>query len=254
VVKKKGAAKPASRFYAILGIIAIAGVGLISFAALRPKNDVTTVDTSVGPAQAQGYVLGNPNAPVQVTEFADFECPACSQFATVTEPDVRKRLIDQGTVSLRFYDFPLPQHRNSLAASNAAACAADQNKFWEMHDMLFQTQDQWNGEATSRPKGVFKDLVKNLGMDVGKWEDCFDKRPHMGRIQANRREGELRKVGQTPTFVIGDQMLPGAIAYDKLKAYVDTALAKAPVAAAAKPDSASRAAGTVPDSAKKAAK
>jgi protein-disulfide isomerase len=244
VVKKGGGkgGQPASRFYAILGVIAVAGLAVIAFVATRSSANVTTVDTTLGPAVAEGYLYGSPNAPVQIIEFADFECPACAQFAAVTEPDVRKRLIDQGTVALRFYDFPLQQHPNSLPASLAAACAADQGKFWEMHDALFNAQDSWNGVATSRPKGVFEGFVRQLGLDAAKWEECYDSQRHRARILANQKEGERRRVGQTPTFIIGDKLLPGAISYDRLKAYVDTALAAVQAAAAAKGDTVAKSA------------
>jgi protein-disulfide isomerase len=220
---KANAKRSTGPFYAVLGFIAIAGIGILAYVATRPKDLVSTVDAKLPPAKAEGYLLGNPNAPIQVLEFADFECPACSQFATLSEPDVRKRLIDPGIISYRFFDYPLPMHKNTWHASNAAACAADQGKFWEMHDALFNGQDRWNTAATSRPKSVFLGYVRALGLDTGKWEQCFDGRVHQRRIEANATEAERRHVGLTPTFVIGNKMLPGAISYDKFKAYVDSA-------------------------------
>ena len=81
--------------------------------------------------QSAGYTIGNANAPVEVTEFGDFECPACGHFATLTEPDIRKRYVSTGKVLWRFVDFPLTMHRNTWHASRAAACADEQGKFWE---------------------------------------------------------------------------------------------------------------------------
>jgi protein-disulfide isomerase len=241
VVKKSKAARSQTPFYVGLAAIAVLGIALIGWMASRPKQGVTTVDPNLPPAQAEGYLLGNPNAPVTIVEFADFECPACGQFATITEPDVRARLINTGQANLRFYDYPLPMHKNTWPASNAAACAADQGKFWEYHDLLFAGQDKWNGEATSRPKGVFKGYAQQLGLDVDKWETCFDSQTHQPRIMANVREAERRQVGQTPTFIIGDKMIPGAVGYDKLKAYVDSALASG--AGRASADSSKKSAG-----------
>ncbi len=222
------------KFYAALAIVAVLGVAILGYVATRPKSNVTTVDPNLPPAKAEGYLYGKPDAPVQVVEFADFECPACGNFATISEPDVRQRVLDAGLANLRFYDFPLPMHKNTWAASNAAACAADQGKFWEMHDRIFLSQDQWNGEATSRPKGVLKDLAKQLGLDVDVWEKCFDARVHQNRIEANKNEAERRGVGQTPTFVIGNKMIPGALSADEFKAYVDSAAALLPRADSAK--------------------
>jgi protein-disulfide isomerase len=156
---------------------------------------------------------------------------------------VRTRLIETGEISYRFFDLPLESHRNTWSASNAAACANEQGKFWEMHDKIFENQDKWSGEATSRPKSVLQDLAKEIGLDVGKWESCFDEQKYLREIQANRAEGERRMVQSTPTFVIGSKMIPGSISFDKFKAYVDSAKAEAgiaPAAAPAAPDSAAK--------------
>ena len=223
VKKSKSSAK--TPFYAAIGVVALFGVGALAYVASRPKNVATTVDAAkIVPGEPQGYLLGKPDAPVQVIEFADFECPACGQFATLSEPDIRKRLIDAGTISYRFYDYPLPMHKNTWAASNAAACADEQGKFWEMHDQLFNAQDQWNGQATSRPKGKFKEYVKALGLNVDQWEACFDARKYQARIKANELMATKRGASQTPTFVIGDKMIGGAISFDRFKALVDSAL------------------------------
>lgn len=224
------------RFYALLGLVALVGVVFIGYQMTRPKASAIAVDPSTPLPKAEGYVLGNPEAPVQVIEFADFECPACGNFATITEPDVRKRLIETGKISLRFIDFPLPMHPNTWQASRAAACANEQGKFWEMHDQIFANQDRWNGIATKRPDGELQRLAKAVGLDEGKWASCYKAEKYLRNIQANQKEGERRGVGQTPTFIIGSKMLPGSLSYDSFKAYVDTALAAGkPVADTTKP-------------------
>ena len=222
---KKSKAPSRTPFYAALGVVALCGVGALAYVASRPKNAATTVDPAkIVPGEPQGYLLGKADAPVPVIEFADFECPACGQFATLAEPDIRKRLIDAGTISYRFYDYPLPMHKNTWAASNAAACADEQGKFWEMHDQLFNAQDQWNGQATSRPKSKFQEYAKAIGLNVDQWEACFDAKKYQPRIKANEQMALKRGASQTPTFVIGDKMVGGAIAFDRFKALVDSAL------------------------------
>ena len=227
--KKKNVVRNASSrptgFYVLLGLIAVLGASILGYTLTRkPKAPVGTEvkydSATSGPAQ--GYTIGKADAPVKIIEFADFECPGCGHFATVTEPDVRKRIIEPGLANLTFYDFPLPQHLNSQAAHNAAACAGDQNKFWEMHDKLFDTQDQWNTQATDSPKPFFQKYAEDLGLDSKAWETCYDSRKHQGRILANRNEGEKRQVGSTPTFIVGTKSYPGAIPYDALKAIVDS--------------------------------
>ncbi len=216
---------PRARFLASLGLLVVVGIIAIAYASKKsapPVISTTPVDpATLGPAQ--GYLLGRADAPVQILEFADFECPACGSFAVVTEPDVRKRIVDAGLASYRYFDFPLPMHKNTWYASNAAACANDQGKFWEMHDQLFLNQPEWNSEATSNPTTVLQGYAKVLGLDVDKWRACYDAQTHLRDIQANKAEGERRKVNQTPTFVIGDHQIAGLLPYDQFKAYVDSA-------------------------------
>ena len=240
VREARSASSRPKAFYWVLGAIALVGVAALGYVATKPKTAATDVlqardTTNAGPSQ--GYLMGKVDAPVNVLEFADFECPSCAGFATVTEPDVRTRIIDTGLASLTYYDFPLTQHRNTLAASNAAACADEQGKFWPMHDRLFQEQDKWNGEATDAPKPFFKRYAQEVGLDVSKWESCYDARKYQKRISANLAEGLRRGVYQTPSFMIGTKLYAGMRSYDDLKAIVDSVAkaTSAPVATAAPP-------------------
>jgi protein-disulfide isomerase len=233
---------PGKGFWLALGAVAVLGLGALGYVASRPKTTTAVaVDPSLPLLKAEGYLLGSPSAPIEVIEFADFECPGCGQFSNLTEPDVRSRLVSTGMIRMRFMDYPLPMHRNTWDASLAAACANDQGKFWEMHDQIFSTQDRWNTEATSRPRPVLADLAKGLGLDMGKYDACMDADTHRAKIQSHLREAERRRVTQTPTFIIGDRMVPGAIPYDMFKQLVDSAIARAPArtdstaAGAAKP-------------------
>jgi protein-disulfide isomerase len=227
---KKAAVRAPDRkpFYLLLGAIALAAVIFIGWQMSQSKSSgVVTIDPSIPLPEATGYLMGSPTAPVQILEFADFECPACGSFANLTEPDVRKRLVETGQASFRFMDFPLAMHRNSWDAHLAAACANEQGKFWEMHDQIFLTQDQWNGEVTNRPKAIFSRLAKAVQLNESQWEGCYDSQKYKLNIAATIREGERRLVNTTPTFIIGDKMLPGALGFDQLRAYVDSAAALA---------------------------
>src|ERR1700686_3941023 len=116
-------------FYGMLGAIVLVGVAALGYVVTKPKdggtNAIQVADTTnAGPSQ--GYLMGKVDAPVKILEFADFECPACAGFSVVTEPDVRTRIINTGLANITYFDFPLTQHRNTVAASNAAACADEQ--------------------------------------------------------------------------------------------------------------------------------
>ncbi len=228
--KKPGIREPnRTPFYVLLGVIAAGAAGFIVFQAMQAKSSgVVTIDPNMKLPDASGYLMGNPAAPVQILEFADFECPACGSFATLTEPDMRKRLVETGLASFRFMDYPLPIHANTWDAHFAAACANEQGKFWEMHDQLFATQDQWNTQVTSRPKTVFTRIARSLLLDEAKWDECYSSQRYKLNIAANQREGDRRMVSSTPTFVIGDKVIRGALGFDELKAWVDSAAARAP--------------------------
>lgn len=222
---------PGRGFWLALGLATVLGLGTLGYIASRREVTATAIDPNLPPMKAEGYVLGSPSAPVEVIEFADFECPGCGQFATLTEPDVRTKLVNTGKVRIRFMDYPLPMHKNTWDASLAAACANDQGKFWEMHDVIFQYQDRWNGEATSRPRSVLADLAKGIGLDMSKYEACMDADTHRAKVQSHLQEAERLQVAQTPTFIIGGRKIPGALPYDTFKQYVDEELAKTPAAA-----------------------
>jgi protein-disulfide isomerase len=222
----RNASSRPKQFYWVLGVIAVVGVASISYVASKPKagpRDVVSGPDTTNAGPPQGYLMGRPDAPVKIIEYADFECPACAGFATITEPDVRKRIIDTGLASMTYYDFPLSMHPNTMAASHAAACADEQGKFWSMHDRIFQSQDEWNGRATDSPKGFFERYARDVGLDLGRWEACYDQKRYQQRISANLADGLRRGVNSTPTFIIANRMYPGSMSYDEIKAAVDSA-------------------------------
>jgi len=239
--RKTGQKKPVATarksnrpFFIIVGLLLIAGITALSYMATRPKGNVSLADTTLPPVPNTGHVIGSDSAPVEVVEFADFECPACGSFATLTEPDVRKRLVATGVVRYRFMDYPLSMHRNTWSAHRAAWCAGEQGKFWEMHDALFFNQDRWSGETTSRPMGVISDIARGVGVNMDQFSGCVDSRKFDPQIRANQQEAERRQVASTPTFLIGNKKVASAISYDEFKRHVDEAVAQARPASATK--------------------
>ncbi|HWH51127.1 MAG TPA: DsbA family protein [Gemmatimonadaceae bacterium] len=227
--KKKPAATTRA-FYLIIAVIAVAGIAALTYASTRPKETalVDPIDTTLAPVQSSGYVLGSATAPIEVTEFGDFECPACGSFANLTEPDIRKNYVNTGKVRWRFIDFPLNVHRNTWQASRAAACADEQGRFWDFHDLLYQTQDQWSSETTDNPDKVMKQLGRQLGLKTGQFDQCVDTKKYQAKIQAHLKLAELRKIMQTPTFILGTEQIVGGRPYDDFAKILDSALAAAP--------------------------
>lgn len=233
-----------SVFYGILIAIVVLGIAAILYLARRPATAGASQQAAYDSLQRnyakagppQPHVLGNPNAPVVIEEFADFECPSCERFATITEPDVRKNIINTGQAYYKYYDFIIPGHGNSPAASNAAACAEEQGKFWQMHDQLFGGQDQWglsaseSGQVTDNPKPIFEGYARTIGLNVPQWDQCFDSHKYQTRINANVAEGLRRHVDETPTFFVNGTKAVGAQTYDDIQKLVNDAKAAAVVA------------------------
>jgi protein-disulfide isomerase len=230
-------AKNRTIFYGALIAIAVIGAGAILYLTRNTpaaQNNAAAYDalrqTYANAGPPDPYTIGNPKAPVTIEEFADFECPVCGRYATITEPDIRKNIVQAGLAYYKYYDFPLPMHHNTQAASMAAACANEQGKFWEMHDQLFAGQDQWgfgltpsDGEITDTPKPIFLGFAKAIGLNTAQWEQCFDSKKYQSRINANAGEAVRRNVDATPTFYINSLKVSGTLTYDKMKILIDSA-------------------------------
>lgn len=220
------------RFATMIGIVLIVGVAALGYAVSQPKQQARVIDPNTPLPKPQGHVMGSDSAPVEITEFGDFECPTCGQFSAVTEPDVRSRIVGPGLARFRFIDFPLSAHKNTLFAHNAASCAGAQGKFWEMHDQLYYHQPDWSdlmsGKDSKHPEKTMAGYAKDIGLDMAKYDACMENGDFALQIRANEQEGERLGINGTPTVIIGKHMLPaGSPPYDMIKAYVDTATAEA---------------------------
>lgn len=194
-----------NRFYLLLAGVAVAA-GVLLWLGSRPRAGSalegadTTVTITAEDSAFRGHVLGSDSAPVEVVEFADFQCPHCAEFAVVQFPTIRAQLISTGRLRWRFMEFPL-NFRWSRVSALAAECAADQGKFWEMEAALFERQADW-GRGRKSPMGLFRDLAAGLGMDVGAFTACVDKKRPAGRIEWSRQLGLAQNVTGTPTFYV----------------------------------------------------
>ena len=211
------------RSHLVVGVVVAVGAGLLYFAvggggASLPAGQIELAEVESGRSFG-GYVSGEASAPVEIVEYADFECPACRQVWVLTMHDVEQRLVRTGQVRVVFRDFPLSGHVNSRAAHHAAACMADQDKFWQMHDKLFETQPGWTGRSGAQRQ--FRRFASELGANVAEYDDCMAEGRHRGRIQASVEEGMGRGVGGTPNFFIGGRVYP-TLTYDEMKGIVDS--------------------------------
>ncbi len=153
-------------------------------------------------------IKGDPNAPVVIVEYSDYQCPFCLRHFSEVLPKLQP-YIDDGTVLYVFKDFPLTSiHPQAPKAAEAARCAGDQEAYWAMHDLLFQNQQQWSGQATS--VDIFKGFAGQLKLNQATFDQCLDSGQHAAVVEANLQEGLGYGVRGTPAFFINRTLLPGA--------------------------------------------
>lgn len=179
-----------------------------------------TVDKKV--LGASKNTIGKKDAKVTVVEFADFQCPACGAFA----PDMKKILSDHdGKIYYIYRHFPLPLHKNAMKAAQAAEIAGAENKFWHMHDKLFETQSEWS-EITD-PTSLFVGYAKSLGIDEEKFKKALDEGTHLSLIQKDLQDGNKAGVNATPTIFVNGKKVEGATSIADLTNKVRQAIEEA---------------------------
>jgi protein-disulfide isomerase len=156
---------------------------------------------------------GKKNAPVTIIECSDFQCPFCARFVNDTLSQLRKNEIKDGKVKLVFKNFPLPFHQYAEKAAEAAQCANKQGKFWQMHDLLFNSGGRLD-------IGSLKSYAKQIGLNSDKFDKCLESGETAGIVQADRSQCASAGVQGTPTFFINGKMLVGAQPYEQFKSFI----------------------------------
>ena len=189
--------------------------------------------TPVARPLASGVAAGNPNARVRIDVYEDFQCPACRQYTLQTESQLMAKEIAEGKAYYVFHSFLIIDHatwsseqKESHQAANAAMCAADQNRFWDYHDILF---DNWTGENV----GDFTDarllaFARQIKLDMPRFTTCFNSNQFKNKIDADITAAQGLGVDGTPSvFVNGKQVSPGYIpSYYDINYAIDQATPK----------------------------
>ncbi len=168
--------------------------------------------------------IGNENAPVTITEYSDFQCPLCKKYFDDTYSQIIRDYVQTGKVKYVFKHFPLNIHPQAIPAALSAECALEQNKFWEMHNLLFQTQNDWSGKSDHLD--TFKRLAAQLNLNTEQFNQCLDSKKHQGNVDKDYQEGLSGSIRGTPTFYINDQILVGAQETSKFTDALDSLLNK----------------------------
>jgi protein-disulfide isomerase len=150
--------------------------------------------------------LGSPTAPVQIVEFADYECPYCQK---VNEDLLKLRQQFGDQVSIVYKDFPLPMHPLAARAAEAARCAGEQGKFWEYHDTLFQTKRLQVSQL--------KLEAREMKLDGDRFDKCLDGGAEIAPVKKDAQEGKRLGLEGTPSFFVNGHFMSGAVGYAKLR-------------------------------------
>src|SRR4029450_3653686 len=190
--------------FVIVALVALAtiGSGAMLYRAKRPHISAIPEDkTLFAKSDAESpHIRGNPEAPVTLEEYGDFQCPPCGMFAAFLgqlekEYDSRLRVV--------FRNFPLKSHEHAREAALAAEAAGLQGRFWEMHDVLYREQDAWSKAPNVRE--LFESYAGTIGLDLDKFKKDMDGEQARARVEADRQRGESLGIQTTPTLFINNQ-------------------------------------------------
>jgi protein-disulfide isomerase len=209
--------------------VAVENTGQVAGAAAN-NNQPAVAAADNGPAldvNVSGTpFLGKTSAQVAVVEFTDFQCPFCGQQFRDTFPKIRSDYIDTGKIRYYVKDFPLFQiHPFAQKAAEAGSCANEQNKYFEMHDVMFKNQ-----QALS--VADLKKTAASLGLNTSQFDSCLDSGKYAGQIAASEKLGESLGVRGTPTSFVGTiksdvvhgVTISGAVPFETFKAAIDKSL------------------------------
>ncbi len=197
-----------------------------------PQNQLSTSSSSViSISLDDDPVKGNPNAPITILEFSDFQCPFCAKFHSTTLPQIQTNYIDSGKVKFVYRDFPIQNiHPNAVAAAIASECADEQGMFWEYHDMVFKNQKNWQGLDVSNAVNRFEQFASDLDLDTGKFNNCLESAKYLDEVKNDLSDGRSYGVTGTPAFFIGNEKIGyvkvfGAQPYSVFQRAIDQQLA-----------------------------
>jgi len=219
----------------IVGVMGI-GIGAYSIATVGSRLDQTTTPSeSISLTSTEGLhplalngspLLGSLGAPITIVEYGDYQCPNCQRFATQVKPLIVENYINTGKAKLIFKDFTI-YGNDSVNGAIAAHCASEQNKFWEMHDLMYQGQKAINSGWLSVDS--IKKFVSGIGLDMQQFNSCFDGKKYAQKVTENFNDGKSAGVNGTPTFIIIDSRgqivtIQGAQPFNTFKQVLDKML------------------------------
>lgn len=199
-------------FYLLLSLGGIVGLTFVFIQALQapvapPSASIPIrplINAAVGQTSEGYWYKGDPNAPIKVIEFADFECPSCRQLELdLANADFDANYIESGKVQWIYREFPLrSQHESAQYTAELSRCAGDQDLYWPVHMALYDSQLQWTNSQTPLP--IILDAAVKAGADQAILEECMDAQTHTAAINASYDSARSLGLDQTPTVFLND--------------------------------------------------
>lgn len=216
--------KEAKILIAIAVVVVIGGVLLAIFANPQPVDPGAPVD-SQSLIRDNSHMTRQASAKVNLVEFGDYQCPGCAAAHPIVK-QVLEAYRDNPDVNFVFRNFPLDAiHPNAHISAEAAEAAGKQGKFWEMHDMLFERQNEWS--TASAPLDIFVGYATAIGgMNVDEFRQEVSQRIYADVINTDYKDGQAVGVNSTPTFFINGVKEASVPSFNDLKAKIDAELAK----------------------------
>lgn len=179
----------------------------------EPENKILTAE-QIAKLPDDDSVIGDPNAPITLVEFSDFQCPYCARFFKTTLPLIEENYIKTGKVKLIYRDFPIGRHAQAELTAQAAECADEQGKFKQMHNLLFTEQESWAGNEEARK--LMKEYAKQLDLDTKQFNECLDSNKYAQEVRKDLIDGATAGISGTPGFFVNGKVISGAMPYEEV--------------------------------------
>lgn len=184
-----------------------------------PAPSAEATDKKINVSIDDDAIKGDPKAPVTIVEFSDFECGFCAKFYQNAYKQIDEEYIKTGKVKLVYRDFPLSFHKNAQKAAEAAECAGEQDKYYEMHDILFENYRNLD-------EHLLPDYAKEIGLNMSQFNSCLDSDLMAEEVKTDFNDGRSVGVTGTPAFYINGTKITGAQSFEKFKQIIDQELFK----------------------------
>jgi protein-disulfide isomerase len=215
LMKKQNEMKKRRYFHIFLWLaifFIISGSVFVIIKTVSDKGNSKEIKSDVVKISSEDWMKGNKEAKVSLIEYSDFQCPACAFYYPILKK-ISEEFNDKIVIVYRH--FPLPIHKNAKSAAYAAEAAGRQGKFWEMHDMLFENQTEWEG--SDNPKEIFIRYAKSLNLDTEKFSQDFSSKEIERKIESAYQDAVRLKILYTPTFFLNGKDVKASGDYESFK-------------------------------------